>query len=691
MLNALQRRDAFDGLREAHEASGLYNKRLKFQDPPPASSNDSPPTGSASSRSLTVSSHPICLVQRRPETQSYHRLNRDYYDPSLRIGMSGYPNASQDYEGYESDECSTDEYEPEDQVHYSALGMGPTRMAYNPETGELPNYSASNSRKIGISDLLCSETSAPRGTTRSHQTVPPRPYETYGNSSAKSVNGLTTLTSPHDGYAPYETRETTQKTSTHDSDAAQSPASTDVRLRNASHIPHEANKSLSRTSTPEPPQDSMYNYASYPSSPITSTYLPHYDHYRLSSPEPNNRIRLPSPPYNDRASLQHSRSCTSYDGSTRFQTQEKNGHKRPLNSRSRSPRRSRHGFSHAALDWDKPSDYHFQPPVELSGSGFNCSSRPTHDSAIGMVLTVERRPPIPISKDFRPPNYRPNHLFRVLRRGPPQDDEPLHPMSVDDPSPIEDDATARCSSPAPSSPATIWNSEPPNRSPGSIPPPRSPSPPVTASQVSQPSLPPQQLASAPIMTSAQPLSNASTPGGIFSHYRPKLTQGATCETADTTTGTTTATTYYRPHCVINTTTLPVTASAVVEAEKVDHLEGTDSSAKATELLAKKAKQRKTTKRTPGEFSCGFCEKTFTRNFDMLRHQKTIHQNPQPVVVGAQTCPDCNNYFNRKDAYARHLEKRPGSCFKALNLRASAHLKAQAPESVQAILKKGKAS
>ena len=62
------------------------------------------------------------------------------------------------------------------------------------------------------------------------------------------------------------------------------------------------------------------------------------------------------------------------------------------------------------------------------------------------------------------------------------------------------------------------------------------------------------------------------------------------------------------------------------------------------------------------FECPQCPQRFTRNFDRQRHMKTIHVTQTMETIIAHTCTCCGAQLSRKDAFKRHIEKIPKSCF-----------------------------
>jgi hypothetical protein len=62
------------------------------------------------------------------------------------------------------------------------------------------------------------------------------------------------------------------------------------------------------------------------------------------------------------------------------------------------------------------------------------------------------------------------------------------------------------------------------------------------------------------------------------------------------------------------------------------------------------------------FECPQCPQRFTRNFDRQRHMKTIHVTQTMETIMARTCTCCGTQLSRKDAFKRHIENIPKSCF-----------------------------
>ncbi|KDR75715.1 hypothetical protein GALMADRAFT_497323 [Galerina marginata CBS 339.88] len=73
------------------------------------------------------------------------------------------------------------------------------------------------------------------------------------------------------------------------------------------------------------------------------------------------------------------------------------------------------------------------------------------------------------------------------------------------------------------------------------------------------------------------------------------------------------------------------------------------------------RSRQKSRKANGLFKCRFCSVQFTRNFDMLRHIKSVHETPTVDKKLARTCPCCGEVLSRGDAFKRHITRVPSSC------------------------------
>lgn len=63
---------------------------------------------------------------------------------------------------------------------------------------------------------------------------------------------------------------------------------------------------------------------------------------------------------------------------------------------------------------------------------------------------------------------------------------------------------------------------------------------------------------------------------------------------------------------------------------------------------------------PGLHLCNICNKSFTRNFDLQRHNQK-HNVESQEDKARRTCPNCNRVLSRVDAAKRHVDTLPDSC------------------------------
>ncbi|KAF8967948.1 hypothetical protein BDZ97DRAFT_482352 [Flammula alnicola] len=98
-------------------------------------------------------------------------------------------------------------------------------------------------------------------------------------------------------------------------------------------------------------------------------------------------------------------------------------------------------------------------------------------------------------------------------------------------------------------------------------------------------------------------------------------------------------------------------------------------------------KQKTSRKLNGQFKCQQCPMTFTRNFDMLRHIKSIHEAQTEDKKLALTCPSCYEVLSRSDAFKRHVVKVPASCVRLSKLLGKERPPAQ-PESLYDLCRGG---
>ena len=63
----------------------------------------------------------------------------------------------------------------------------------------------------------------------------------------------------------------------------------------------------------------------------------------------------------------------------------------------------------------------------------------------------------------------------------------------------------------------------------------------------------------------------------------------------------------------------------------------------------------------GRYECKLCSQIFTRNFDLTRHVRTIHETRPEGDVLSRTCPACGEVQSRGDSHRRHMVLVPFSC------------------------------
>lgn len=66
------------------------------------------------------------------------------------------------------------------------------------------------------------------------------------------------------------------------------------------------------------------------------------------------------------------------------------------------------------------------------------------------------------------------------------------------------------------------------------------------------------------------------------------------------------------------------------------------------------------KQKAGSHVCKLCDITFTRHFDLLRHNQK-HQTETEEDMATRTCPKCDRILSRVDATKRHVDTIPESC------------------------------
>lgn len=99
------------------------------------------------------------------------------------------------------------------------------------------------------------------------------------------------------------------------------------------------------------------------------------------------------------------------------------------------------------------------------------------------------------------------------------------------------------------------------------------------------------------------------------------------------------------------------------------------------LPVKQKKQKR--QKLVGQFVCPDCPgKTFTRNFDLKRHIKSVHEKDDVDQAMARTCPCCHEVLSRDDAFNRHCRRVPGSCLR----RSQLFRKSPPPEQPESLYK-----
>ncbi|KAF9485967.1 hypothetical protein BDN70DRAFT_870442 [Pholiota conissans] len=73
-----------------------------------------------------------------------------------------------------------------------------------------------------------------------------------------------------------------------------------------------------------------------------------------------------------------------------------------------------------------------------------------------------------------------------------------------------------------------------------------------------------------------------------------------------------------------------------------------------------------------EFTCPLCigpkPKTFKRQFDLRRHNTSVHEMPSQEKLLSLTCPVCCVTLSRKDSFRRHCAGVPHSCNRVAKIR-----------------------
>ncbi|KAJ3514589.1 hypothetical protein NLJ89_g2289 [Agrocybe chaxingu] len=77
----------------------------------------------------------------------------------------------------------------------------------------------------------------------------------------------------------------------------------------------------------------------------------------------------------------------------------------------------------------------------------------------------------------------------------------------------------------------------------------------------------------------------------------------------------------------------------------------------------KARGRKSSKKDskPGKHVCTICDTSYSRNFDLLRHQKSKHAVFTLEQRELLSCPNCGVFSSRLDAMWTHCRRIPSSC------------------------------
>lgn len=79
-------------------------------------------------------------------------------------------------------------------------------------------------------------------------------------------------------------------------------------------------------------------------------------------------------------------------------------------------------------------------------------------------------------------------------------------------------------------------------------------------------------------------------------------------------------------------------------------------------------KRRDRKSSTNGFQCPQCGIGFTRNYDMLRHIKNIHEAQTYDKIISRTCPCCLEVLSRKDAFKRHVLRVPEACTRYAKLQ-----------------------
>jgi len=63
----------------------------------------------------------------------------------------------------------------------------------------------------------------------------------------------------------------------------------------------------------------------------------------------------------------------------------------------------------------------------------------------------------------------------------------------------------------------------------------------------------------------------------------------------------------------------------------------------------------------GRYECKLCPQVCTRNFDLTRHVRTVHETRPKGDILSRTCPVCGEVQSRGDSHKRHMALVPASC------------------------------
>jgi len=101
-------------------------------------------------------------------------------------------------------------------------------------------------------------------------------------------------------------------------------------------------------------------------------------------------------------------------------------------------------------------------------------------------------------------------------------------------------------------------------------------------------------------------------------------------------------------------------------EKMDELDEDNEGAYLPAVKRQKAQNLEKPPRPPpqkkrGRYECKLCSQIFTRNFDLTRHVRTIHEARPEGDVLSRTCPACGEVQSRDDSHKRHMVLVPASC------------------------------